>query len=555
MLFRLAALAAATHYASAADTPRPKGVGPDYAKFYKDPHSFSCIFNPSITVPTSQVNDNYCDCPDGSDEPGTAACAYLSYNAQAPAPPTAPNLNTTHALPGFYCKNRNHNPSYLPFTAVGDGICDHERCCDGSDEAPGVCADKCKEIGAEWRKMDEKRQLSLSAAARKRTELVSEAAKKRKEIEDYIRDLDQQISTKEHVVSDLEKRKDQLEKEEKSRVIRKQPAAGKAAVLAGLSKEKLGQWKTSLEYYRRRRDEETARAAELEQVLSQLKEEHNPDSADGSVQRAVQSYDAYVTKSKPANNDASERDASDLVGAEDHGIPWSDFETEDTPGELETLYAFEQYLPSFLQEYIDSQLRSLRTFLIQNGVLPDKPSGSQPEESQPLKDARKTLQDSQNDLENTRKSKKEHEDSLTADFGPDDVFRTKEDQCISGDSGEYTYEICWMGQVTQKPKKGGMSHNIGRFTHFTTVSVDEEVRDDGKGIGQGERLAARHEGGGTCWQGPARSSTVIMACSEEDEVWKVMEEEKCVYRLEVGTPAVCETSGQRNGESKVHQEL
>jgi protein kinase C substrate 80K-H len=36
-----------------------------------------------------------------------------------------------------------------------------------------------------------------------------------------------------------------------------------------------------------------------------------------------------------------------------------------------------------------------------------------------------------------------------------------------------------------------------------------------------------------------------LGCSEENAVWKIMEEEKCVYRMEVGTPAVCEGFGAR----------
>jgi protein kinase C substrate 80K-H len=31
-----------------------------------------------------------------------------------------------------------------------------------------------------------------------------------------------------------------------------------------------------------------------------------------------------------------------------------------------------------------------------------------------------------------------------------------------------------------------------------------------------------------------------LACAEQNEIWKVFEEEKCVYRMEVGSPAVCE---------------
>ena len=393
--------------------------------------------------------------------------------------------------------------------------------------------------------------MSLTAAAKKQLELVSEAARLRTEIENQLRDLEAQVDISETTVADLERRKDQLEKEEKSRIIRKQPLSGKAGVLAGLAKEKLEQWKKSVEYLKQRRDEEAVKVSELELALSKLRDERNPSLDDEAVQRAVTFYDDYSARAKPYNNEASERDTTDLLSAAENGIPWSDFEApDDIPGELETLYAFEAYLPFFVQEWIDSQLRALRVYLVQNGVLADKPASNQPEESQPLKDARKTLQDEQNELNGSKRKKTELEESLAADFGPDGVFRTMKDRCISTDVGEYTYELCWMGQVTQKPKKGGMNHNIGRFNRFEFVTVDEDVTAEGRGLGVGERLAAKHEGGGGCWNGPARSSTVIMACAQEEEIWKVMEEEKCVYRLEVGTPAVCTAPKEQEKEAK-----
>ena len=45
----------------------------------------------------------------------------------------------------------------------------------------------------------------------------------------------------------------------------------------------------------------------------------------------------------------------------------------------------------------------------------------------------------------------------------------------------------------------------------------------------------------------------MLACAEKDEVWKVVEEEKCVYRLEAGTPAVCGI--EIKGKMEVKDEL
>jgi len=49
------------------------------------------------------INDDYCDCDDGSDEPGTAACA--GRNAV------------------FYCKNAGHIAVSIPTGWVDDGHC------------------------------------------------------------------------------------------------------------------------------------------------------------------------------------------------------------------------------------------------------------------------------------------------------------------------------------------------------------------------------------------------------------------------------------------------
>lgn len=40
--------------------------------FYDSSKDFTC-FDGSLTVPFNSVNDDYCDCADGSDEPGMVA--------------------------------------------------------------------------------------------------------------------------------------------------------------------------------------------------------------------------------------------------------------------------------------------------------------------------------------------------------------------------------------------------------------------------------------------------------------------------------------------------
>jgi protein kinase C substrate 80K-H len=94
--------------------------------------TFTCLDGAGAALPLASVNDNYCDCADGSDEPGTSACASGR----------------------FWCANVGFTEKTLPASRVGDGVCD---CCDGSDEAPAGapspsrCRNTCDADGASWR--------------------------------------------------------------------------------------------------------------------------------------------------------------------------------------------------------------------------------------------------------------------------------------------------------------------------------------------------------------------------------------------------------------------
>ncbi|PWY69569.1 hypothetical protein BO70DRAFT_365842 [Aspergillus heteromorphus CBS 117.55] len=561
-LFFAGIAACSTVAAAAGDaSSRPRGVAPEFAKFYKDPDTFTCISHPAIQIPLSAVNDDYCDCPDGSDEPGTSACAHLSRNsALTPAErPGNDDLELVAALPGFYCKNKGHKPSYVPFQRVNDGICDYELCCDGSDEWARVggtkCADKCKEIGKEWRKKEEQKQKSMTAALKKKKELLDEASRQRKEVEDNIQRLEGEIQAQELKVKDLQVELEEVEKQEQSKVV-KGKTAGKLGVLAGLAKSRVEELRSALVDVRKERDDTRARVKELEGILSTFKVEYNPNFNDEGVKRAVRGWEDYAVRGtlEGAENGAQDRDLDEIAKPDDEksGINWEQWENEDEGCDSSIVYQLAAYFPPAFVDFVEDKVVLAKGFLEDNGIL-SKAAESATTESKLVSEARDSVKAAEKSLKDLQSQLKNHRSDLDTDYGVASIFRALKGVCITKDAGEYTYEHCFMDQTKQIPKKGGSSSRMGKFVGIGSVSVD--VLNEAGDVVPEDRVSLDYANGQSCWNGPARSTTVILECGEENTILKVAEDEKCVYSMRVTSPAVCASGEEGPAAPKGKDEL
>lgn len=190
------------------------------------------------------------------------------------------------------------------------------------------CEDRCKDIGRVWQKQDEQRQKSLSNAAKKRKEIVADAARLRQEVRDRIQSLNTEIQGGELKVKGLEAALVEAERAERTKVVRSPGKASKTSLLAQLAKDRIEELREALVEVRGQRDTSKARLAELEGILSTFKEQYNPNFNDEGVKRAVRSWEDYAARDKPAISDeARDRDLDEIAkpDGETGTIDWNDW--------------------------------------------------------------------------------------------------------------------------------------------------------------------------------------------------------------------------------------
>ena len=320
-------------------------------------HHFTCLKDPSITIPFSLVNDDYCDCPDGSDEPGTAACAHLPH--------------AKLALKGFYCTNEpGHTPRFLPLNRVNDGICDYEICCDGSDEYSQVgglqCENRCKEIGDMVRRLIGERNKVRNEGGKKRAELVERAKQERGELEADIRQLEVVIEGLEKKHAVLVEEAKAVEVRERAKATKTSKAGSKVNAVKEFAQGRIEELRFQLEKLRDVEDNLRERLTEVEMIVQGLKDNYNPNFNDDGVKSTIRKWDDYVAAEKDVGNSArsraEERDLEELINGAD--IDWEGLLPDEEVVEVQASYWFER-----VRDWISQRAEEGKKVLVDNGLL------------------------------------------------------------------------------------------------------------------------------------------------------------------------------------------
>ncbi|XP_021279250.1 glucosidase 2 subunit beta-like [Herrania umbratica] len=268
------------------------GISPQDEKYYKSSSDTIKCKDGSKKFSKSQLNDDFCDCPDGTDEPGTSAC------------PTAK----------FYCQNAGHLPQFLFSSRVNDGICD---CCDGSDEYDGQvkCPNTCWEAGKVARDRLIKKISTYKEGVTLRKLEIEQAKIAIAKNEAELTKLKDEVKILKGLVQELKERKEQIEKAEEKERLQKEKE----------EKEK----REAEEALREKRKAEEEGKVENENVEQEARSEDKPtesthDDTIGNIKDSSSNEDPKVHDSydDPAaeveNDDTSKTEGAPLNSVEEH---------------------------------------------------------------------------------------------------------------------------------------------------------------------------------------------------------------------------------------------
>jgi len=471
-----------------------RGIDPEKLSLYT-PKAY-CL-RTKERIPSSRINDGYCDCVDGSDEPGTSACSHMDQEAKH-----------------FYCPNVGHIPALLYSSQVDDGVCD---CCDGSDEAlrysslcRNTCATEAVKHDAEKVQREQQRLLGLTA----RELLVSRAKEIRVQKEaELVSNKTVAVALHEEIVSLEEARRTE-------------------EALESIEREKI---------YQRSLKQKAIHDAKFSE---EKKKDGKGEEADAETMPMVKPLPCVGWRQSgsciPDEMDFPEESSCDTLIVP---LAQGSCECEDpTLEEIFVYFPFEcghpaltcakvcryQGLPKVAETDQDrvKEYLELQYFKIDDGSSYERPSAKAAREALKIKESEKREID---------RKVSEIEAQLAQVYGPGDSFLALRDECflLETSNNEYTYRLCMFKNIVQKNQRTGTEAILGKWKAFG----EREYSSWGGGA---DFSVGNYSDGGRCWSGPTRSTTVHHVCGPTNAVLEVKEPSMCTYSMTFQTPAVCE---------------
>ncbi|EDO36083.1 predicted protein [Nematostella vectensis] len=503
-----------------------RGVAITKLPFYDSSKDFTCL-DGSLTIPFSSVNDDYCDCNDGSDEPGTAACP----NGQ------------------FHCTNAGYRPKNYPSSRVNDGICD---CCDGSDEYDGKvnCPDTCKEL---YKQEFEKRRHEIELAKQgyaKKQEFSQDGINKKTERKKKLEDLRLQLEQKKQVVAELQATKDKVEavekeakdkhdkewEETKAKILAERAHNAAVAAFKLLDTDNSGSL-TSMELMVNPYMDKEYTAEEARELLG------GTDETD--VDRFAKDLwttfkDKYGVKQEEKPIDASPPE--DKPPTDEHPTE-TPVDPHPTPPSIDDTIDDDADLPEVGDDDDDEgdDLKDEAAARASDSKQEEEPVKPEYDEETKAKitdadNARKEFDAADIAKRDIEREIGDIEKKLNIDFGEHEEFAALYGNCFEFRDREYLYKLCPFDRATQEPKDGGASTSIGNWGEWNGSPY--------------KYSRMKYSDGQNCWNGPNRSTQVILSCGPDNEVTSVSEPSRCEYQMEFKTPAACQ-----HHEDILHQEL
>ena len=506
---------------------RPRGVSISMASIYQpaEDGTFTCL-DGSSKLPYEYVNDDYCDCNDGTDEPGTSAC---------------PNGK-------FHCTNAGYIPSNVLSSRVNDGVCD---CCDGTDEYAGriECVNNCKELGKKLREEQDKQRLLQQEGYEKQKQFAEEGKRMYEEKLSRQEELEKEKETLEVTVNDLETQKLEAEAPETEAKDKHQKA-----------------WDELKAERQTKRDSEVAAEAfkeldsnndnfvDLMEVISHNEfdidsngvvseeeaKEHLEDKDQVDIDTFVSSIWPHVKdiykkptpdEPLPSDDDTAEEargeeakteeaqtpapgDSPSILDDEDEDGDYDDDEDDDDDDEEQHHNKDEETMPEY-----DEETKKL---------------------IEAADEARKKYDESNSKLKDTEQELSSIKSYLEIDYGPNREFAVLQDQCFEYTDREYTYKYCPFSKGSQRPKNGGHETSLGNWARWDGPENDKYS-------------VQLYEKGQNCWNGPDRSVKVHLKCGLEHQLLSSSEPSRCEYAFDFETPCRCSLPG--GGATHSHDEL